>query len=71
MSKIRVLATKLGIEYELVPRTVYTAQVFADGNDGEAVWTCVHQHKSAIDAQMCGVEFVTERSVDRRHRGAA
>lgn len=55
MAKIRVLVAKLGIEHELVPRTVYTAQVFGEGNDDEPVWTCIHEHKTAIDAQLCGV----------------
>jgi len=71
MAKIRVLATKRGSEDELVPRTVYSAQVFEAENESEAVWTCIHEHKSAIDAQLCGIEFVTDRSLDRRHRGAA
>jgi hypothetical protein len=67
MAKIRVLATRLGTEYELLPRVVYAAQVFDDENAREAVWTCIHEHKSAVDAQMCGVRFVT----DRPRRGAA
>ena len=71
MAKIRVLATRLGIEYELLPRTVYTAQVFEDENDAEAVWTCIHEHKTAVEAQLCGVEFVTDRQLNRRERGAA
>ena len=71
MSKIRVLATKLGSEDELLPRLTYTAEVFDDGNDSEPVWTCVHEHKTPIAAQLCGVEFLTDRPVNRRHKGAA
>ena len=33
----------------------------ADDDDRVAVWTCIHEHKSAIDAQLCGVEFLTSR----------
>ena len=71
MAKIRILATKLGIEYELVPRVIYTAEVYEDGNDSEPVWTCIHEHKNALDAQLCGVEFLTDRPAGRRRRGAA
>jgi hypothetical protein len=71
MAKIRVLATRLGTEYELVPRIAYAAQVFEDSNDIDAVWTCIHEHKTAVDAQLCGVEFVTDRGLNRGQRGAA
>lgn len=71
MAKILVLATKLGTEYELIPRVVYSAQVFDDENSSEAVWTCIHEHRTAAEAQMCGVEFLTDRPLHRRRRGAA
>ena len=71
MAKIRVLATRLGIEYELLPRVVYAAQVFEDVNNSEAVWTCIHEHRTAVEAQLCGVEFVTDRRLNKGDRGAA
>lgn len=69
MARVRVLATDLSGESEPVPRIVYAAQVFEDLNEAEPVWVCIHEHNTTVAAQLCGVQFLTDRLLGRRRRG--
>jgi hypothetical protein len=73
MARVRVLAERSSGDLGAVPRPHFSAQIFEDRNDREPVWTCTHDHGSAIDAQLCGVQFLTDRLTGRRRpaKGAA
>ena len=68
MARVRVLTTDRSDKSVPVHRATYTAQVFEDFNESEPVWVCIHEHKTHMAAQMCGVQFLTDRLLGRRKR---
>ncbi len=71
MAIVRILATKIPSEGPQPWDVAYRAQIFERADDGAASWVCSHQHHSAARAQLCGVEFLTERRSMTRKRGVA
>jgi len=71
MARVRVLAWKLGIDRVQVPRLAYSAQIYEDADDDTPVWTCIHEHRTPVDAQLCGIQFLTDRAVGHPKRGVA
>ena len=69
MARVQVLATTpTEEEPEATPRIFYVAQIFEDNHDAEPVWSCIHEHKTTMAAQLCGVQFLTDRLLGRRKR---
>lgn len=68
MARVKVLAARVSGEKIGVPNFVYTAQIFEDLNDAEPIWVCVHEHRTTMAAQLCGVQFLTDRLLVRRRR---
>ena len=71
MARVRVLAVRMGGDGSQSARLSYSAQIYDDGNDAEPVWTCIHDHRTPIEAQLCGVQFITDQPTFRRQSGAA
>jgi hypothetical protein len=72
MARVRVLAERPAFLIAMDPRPKFSAQVYEDFNESKPVWTCTHSHGSAIDAQLCGVQYLTDRVVGwRRSRPGA
>ena len=68
MARVRVEAAIPTNTEASVPRVFYTAQIFEDDNDTEPVWTCIHEHGTTVAAQLCGVQFITDRVLGHRRR---
>ncbi len=66
MARVRVLAWRLGNERAPIPRLAYSAQIYEDGSDVEPVWTCIHDHRTPIEAQACGLQCLADRTYRRR-----
>ena len=56
---MRVSALKLGDDRLPVPRIAYRAQVYSVAGD-ELLWSCAHEHRSPIDAQTCGIQYLSD-----------
>lgn len=69
MARVQVLAATPHDEGGAAPRIFYAAQIFEDNNDTLPVWTCIHEHRTTVAAQLCGVQFITDRLLGRRKRG--
>lgn len=67
MARVQVLAATPAVDGDAAPRIFYTAQIFED-NDAEPVWTCIHEHSTTVAAQLCGVQFITDRLLGRGRR---
>jgi len=71
MAIVRILATRIPPDGKQPPNMVYRAQIFENADDDDASWTCIHEHRAAAQAQLCGIGFLTDRRAIRHNRGAA
>jgi hypothetical protein len=58
MPRVLVLAAKSRDVLDLDPKAMFRAQIF-DDDSARALWTCTHDHATAVEAQMCGVHHLT------------
>jgi hypothetical protein len=66
MARVRVLAERPAAAVDTDPRRTFTALVYEDYDEARPVWSCRHRHGSALEAQLCGVRYLTDRLVGRR-----
>jgi hypothetical protein len=46
----------------------FKAQLYDDYNDVRPVWTCSHNHTTALEAQLCGVRHLSDQLEDGGRR---
>ena len=70
MARVKVLAVRLGSDRAPVGRIAYTAQVYVDDYATDPLWLCSHDHNTPVEAQTCGVQYLTDRLVGRHEAEA-
>lgn len=68
MARVQVLAATPTDGGDAMRGIFYAAQIFEDNDDAEPVWTCIHEHRTTVSAQLCGVQFLTDRLLGRARR---
>jgi hypothetical protein len=67
VARVRVLARKPLRGGQAAEQTAaYCAEIYEDFYALEPIWTCRHDHRSAVEAQLCGVRFLTDTLVKGR-----